>query len=381
MEHGPPRRRRARPVADAPVDALLTRAEELAKGWLLALLEQVPLDGAASILAADMSRDGPRVCAAVVRAIADDIDLRRLQPGGALEPLAARAGQIAGAADPAAAGRAVDALHAVIWSALRAELPATDAEQIAQIAERLTLVTDQVRLAVLSGFGAGGARDGAAERIAGARRTDPEPRPDLRVTRTESHATAPGGPAVHPEPASAGSGADLAEPASAGSGADLLWVEAVEEEIDAARRGGAPLSLVLAELEDRERVSLAEAPGQATATFSRFAQALRSAVRRQDLLACETDSRAWIIARETGRPGARALAERLALAVEREPPWRGAPMRLVAGVAVLGEDGDDAGALAEAAEEAKFAAAARGVPVVNGEGAGHGSGGEPPIAG
>ena len=38
MLSGPPRRRRARPVADAPVDVLLPRAEDLAKGWLLALL-------------------------------------------------------------------------------------------------------------------------------------------------------------------------------------------------------------------------------------------------------------------------------------------------------------------------------------------------------
>ena len=64
----PPRRRRARPVADAPIDSLLPRSEDLAKGWLLALLEQAPLDEAPGILAAELTRDGPRLCEAALRA-------------------------------------------------------------------------------------------------------------------------------------------------------------------------------------------------------------------------------------------------------------------------------------------------------------------------
>jgi hypothetical protein len=92
MSPGPPRRRRARPVADAPVDALLARSEDLAKGWLLALLEQAPLDSLPAILASELARVGPRLCDALVRALAVDDDLRRLEAGGALAPLAARTG-------------------------------------------------------------------------------------------------------------------------------------------------------------------------------------------------------------------------------------------------------------------------------------------------
>ena len=54
------------------------------------MLEQAPLEDAPAILAADLARDGPRICEAVVRALADDDDLRRLEPGGALEPLVSR---------------------------------------------------------------------------------------------------------------------------------------------------------------------------------------------------------------------------------------------------------------------------------------------------
>src|ERR1700744_4684321 len=145
----PPRRRRARPVADAPIDALLPRSKDLAKGWLLALLEQAPLDDAPAILATDLTRDGPRVCDAVLRAIADDADLRRLEPGGVLTPLVARVGELAGAAAPAAASRAVDALVGVIWSAVRDGLRGADAARGAELTERLTLSGELVRSAVL----------------------------------------------------------------------------------------------------------------------------------------------------------------------------------------------------------------------------------------
>ena len=145
----PPRRRRARPVADAPIDALLPRSEDLAKGWLLALLEQAPLDDAPAILSTDLTRDGPRVCDAVLRAIANDTDLRRLEPGGALTPLAARVGELAGAASPAAVSRAVDALVGVIWAAVRDELRGADADLVAELTERLALIGELVRSAAL----------------------------------------------------------------------------------------------------------------------------------------------------------------------------------------------------------------------------------------
>src|SRR5581483_2480452 len=177
MEHGPPRRRRARPVADAPIDALLVGVEDLAKGWLLALLEQAPLEQAPGILAVDLTRDGPRICEAVVRALADDSDLRRLEPGGALEPLASRVAAIAGASDPEASVRAVDALQAVIWSALRAELRWPDADQVSDLTERLSLVCERVRAAALrqSPRAESAAREPSAER---------QPAQPLRVTRS-----------------------------------------------------------------------------------------------------------------------------------------------------------------------------------------------------
>jgi GGDEF domain-containing protein len=325
MQPEPPRRRRARPVADAPVDALLARAEDLAKGWMVALLEQAPLEDAPSILAADLVRDGPRLCEAVVRALSDEEDLRRLDPGGPLEMLASQTGELAGAGGPAGVARAVDALHDVIWAAVRQETPYADSDQVSELSERLALVTSIVRSAAL---GRAAEPRGNPHEVPVA----PPPRPPPMPVR-------PAMPRDH----------------------DALWIGALGDEIERAQRAGAPLALLLVELDDAERVIAVEREHEATATFGRFAAAVRSVVRRQDILASETGARAWIIARDTGRAGAQALASRIALAVGETPAWRGAPLTVSAGVAVLGEDGWDSSGLIEAAEEAALAAAASGI--------------------
>ncbi len=151
------------------------------------------------------------------------------------------------------------------------------------------------------------------------------------------------------------------EPAGQGG---ALWLGALENEITRAEGTGAPLSLLLAELDETERVLSVEPAAEATATFGRFAQAVRSVVRRQDILACESESRAWIIARDTGRAAAQALGSRVTRAVRDAEAWRGAPMTVSVGLAVFGEDGDDAERLIEVAEEAALEASASGIGII-----------------
>ncbi len=156
MSPGTPRPRRPRPVADAPVDALLADgARDLARGWLLALLEDRALEAAARVPAADLARDAPMLIAAVVRALASDADLARLGPGGDLRPLAGRAGALAGAAGPVAAAAAIDDLRAVVWAAALACLPRPSPEQIGDLADRIAHIAGTVRAAALASAGAG----------------------------------------------------------------------------------------------------------------------------------------------------------------------------------------------------------------------------------
>jgi GGDEF domain-containing protein len=343
-----PRRRRARPVADAPIDTLLGRSEDLAKGWVLALVESAPLHDAPRILTDALTRDGPRVCDAALRALADESDLRRLAPGGALRPLVARVGEMTGATGPGAAVRAVDALHDVMWSALRSELGGLpDPGLVSDLAERLSLVCAAVRDAVLEGTGGG-------ERELSAVPPSDRPAPDPPYVSDPSP-TSPASPDPRwdPPPASLG-GRAAATP---------LWMGALEDEVRHSGAGAAPLSLLLAELEDAERVAASASPERAGAAFGDFVAALRRVLRRQDILVCETDARAWVIARETSRAGAHSLGVRIAEAVGESSSLGGAPLVASIGVAVLGEDGASSGELIEAAEEARFAASARGVEV------------------
>jgi GGDEF domain-containing protein len=366
----PPRRRRARPVADAPIDALIPRSEDLAKGWLLALLEQAPLDDAPAILATDLTRDGPRVCDAVLRAIADDTDLRRLEPGGVLTPLVARAGELAGATAPAAVSRAVDALVGVIWAGVRDELRGADADLVAELTERLALIGELVRSAALEQAPPAAVLPAPSiappPPVATIRpSTPPPPPPAAPPPAAPPPAAPPPPPAASAPPPAAAPPTQRAWPGISDpptlDPSRSLWVGALEDEI--VRAAGAPLSLLLTELEDADRVSAVELRAEARATFTRFAGAVRSAVRRQDILVCESDARAWIIARDTARGGAYALGERIAAAVRASEPWQGAPLVASVGVAVFGEDGRTSSELIEAAEEARFAAAAGGVEV------------------
>jgi GGDEF domain-containing protein len=396
MERGVPRRRRPRPVASEGIEALSLRGEELAKGWLLALVEDAPLESTAAILAGDVARDGPRICESVVRAIYDEADLRRIEAGAVLEPLVSRVGELAGVRTAESAAHAVDALRSVIWSALRTELAHTDPDVLADAAERLSLVAELVRAAVLrrrEETVAGDERGGAHR----AHRAHVAP---LRVAQTDVPAASrevppPAGPHERRgergvTPGHEGTGATARAHAAEHGGfenggatghgpardiGDALWIGALRDEIVRAARARVPLSLLLVELEEAERLLAAEPPASASATFGRFAQAVRTALRHRDVLACETESRAWIIARDTGRAGAQALGSRIATAVPTEESWRGAPLTVSVGLAVLGEDGHNAASLIDAAEQMRFAAEASGIGILTEPGDG---GSEPP---
>src|SRR3954471_15227517 len=81
----------------------LADGEAVAKAWLLELVAAAPLAGAAALPVADLARRGPELCAALLRAVGSQPELDRLAPGGDRSALAASAGELAGARDPATA--------------------------------------------------------------------------------------------------------------------------------------------------------------------------------------------------------------------------------------------------------------------------------------
>ena len=228
MQAGPPRRRPARAVADAPINPLLARLDELTKGWLLALLERASLDDAPGILAADLPRDGPRVCEAVVRALANDADLRRIEPHGQLELLVARTGELAGATTPEASIGAVDTLEAVIWSAIRTELRDDDPDLLAEISERLSRIIGLVRSAVLRGAPSGATSGAPASPPGTHLRPLPNPQQPPKAPDPIAPSASRPEPPQPPEP----------EDPETLAGDDQVWIGVLDRELTRAQRSG-----------------------------------------------------------------------------------------------------------------------------------------------
>jgi len=295
-----------RPVADVP-PAALADGEAVAKAWLLELLAARPLADAAELPVADLAARGPGLCAAVLRAVGSRAGLDGLAPGGDAAALAAAAGDLAGARDPAAAVAAVAALRRAVWAALAAPAGGggtgpPDAGAAVALAERVAHVADVVAAAVLA-----------------------RPVAD-----------------------------DLAA-------AEEPWRAAVERRLDAHRRDGATFALLVVEAADAER--LLAAGGADAEALDALEPAVRGAVRPGDAVVRERAGRVWVVAPGADGDTARALAEAIAAAASQAAATHGAPLAVAAGVAACPADGIEAGDLGTRADERLFAAQAAGVPV------------------
>lgn len=141
---------RARPVADAPVAALLERGEELARRWAIALIVERPLAEMPEVPLEDLAREAPGVCAQIVRAYDSEAELERI---AASESSRGRAGAAPtvrlGAHDARATVEHIEALRGVIWEATLAELDEPPARQVAELSDRLAFVCATLLAAAL----------------------------------------------------------------------------------------------------------------------------------------------------------------------------------------------------------------------------------------
>src|SRR5271165_5059569 len=69
---------RARPVAEAPVGALLARADELARCWVAALVLARPLARIEDLHLQTLADEAPALCAQLIRALESDAELERI---------------------------------------------------------------------------------------------------------------------------------------------------------------------------------------------------------------------------------------------------------------------------------------------------------------
>lgn len=304
----PPLSARPRPLADAPVDALLARAPDLARDWLLATLADAPVDLLSTLPAADFARRAPELCGALCRALGSDTELARLGVAGDLRALAAEVLPLAGARDAAAGVAAAERLRRVVLRGALEELRGAETELVLGLSDRLAYACSLV-----AGVGPEGAPPAP---LAVAPEQDEAPTDPLRVLDA--------------------------------------WLAD-------RTRAGRPLALLLAELDDRGRLDLIEGSAAPGGGLSRqLLDAARTVLRDADAALPGEEGRVWLIADGVTRAGAEAIARRLEGAVRALGTWRGAPLTAAVGVALHPADGDDAAALAATAEEGVFAAAAAG---------------------
>jgi GGDEF domain-containing protein len=328
------------PVADVPPAAIVDGVAP-AKGWLLALIAARELQDAAAVPTAELARDAPKLCAAILRAVGSDAELE-------LPPLAARAGAMAGAGSPASAVAAVGLLRGALWEALRATMPPLDAATTSALAERLAWVCDLVAAATVSAP-RGGEGERAALRVRDVRDGS------RRGTEGGGSEAAVAAERVAHDPTAAAEGG-ARDVAAAALAAD--WRAAAARLL----ADGRPFALLALEIDDAARL-LAADPESGAAALGRAQDAVRHELRPGDVFGREGDGRMWVVAAELGSSGGRALAERLADAVAAAGAVRGAPLAISIGIAAAPADGTDADALAARADEALFAARASGVPV------------------
>jgi len=132
---------RPRPLADASVERLEGRADELARRWAIALVGARPLAEMTAVPLEEIARVGPALCSALVCALGSEAALDALAPSG--DPRTPSAADelraLAARWDAAGTVESVEALRQVVWATAAGELGEAEASSrvAAELSDRL----------------------------------------------------------------------------------------------------------------------------------------------------------------------------------------------------------------------------------------------------
>lgn len=402
-------------MLDPALDSAITRAEELAKRWTIALIGARPLDALASVPLEELAREAPSLCAQALRAVQSDVELERLTGRGATtgreDSAAARSlAAVAGAHDGAAAVEAVEALRGVLWETLLDELSAPSTRQLADISDRLAYVCacalaatiaaaltpapDASDAADASSVSTSVARDASATHAVGAAQSplpaavivdehagvqlaparhgvsapSPAPASAIRMPAArDPHArerplswdeSPPVAPASRVSPAVPAPSEEIEIRDERGEEGPAAWIGSIGRQVTRFEEDGHPFAVLLVELLDLDRIRALEASAELVRLAGQVQEVLAAELRPlgSGSLTRESTGRYWLLAPETDRLGAGRLADRLATAVAASLSYRGGPLEVVIGVAVGPDDGLPAPALAAHADVDLYAA-------------------------
>jgi hypothetical protein len=360
---------RARPVAGLPVEAVLERAEELARHWIVALLRARPLEAIGELPLAALAAQAPALCAQTVRAVQSEAELSRLTGaagGDAREglALAQRIAALAGARDAGATVQAVEALRGVLWEALLAELSDATAREVGDLGDRLAYVCAATLAVAVSATGA----DTTGRPVSVDDAAPAPPRAgagagDRGAARAPRHQAVivdelalPDVEEQRPAAASSwGRAGEIEIRDVRGTEGPAAWITSIGSQLERFEHDRLPFAVLLVEVAEIERLSAGGHPESHADAIADVEQALASVHGARGSLTRERPGRYWLVAAGTDRGGARQHAERLARAVAACARDRQGQLEVAIGTAVCPDDGHEAAVLAALADVGLYA--------------------------
>jgi diguanylate cyclase (GGDEF)-like protein len=306
-----------------PLARLDRSRDELAKAWLVRLIERASLEEISELPTDRLARELPELITDIVGSVAeangDPYALTDEQTERAAALAAIRGGRETSAADVA---RDIAALQAVLVRALREEL-ADQPERFADAVERLVDATAAIQAA-------------AAEELV--RR---------RSRELESQANTD---------------------ALTGLGNLRHLQKQIANMLELQKRYGHPFGLLLMDIDGLKRVNDAHGHPAGDRVLMQVAMALRRSIRSVDVAARLGGDEFCVLAPEQEAEAATTLAQRLATAVEEEVAGPDEPqVGLSIGVVSCPGHGEDAETLIDAADRAMYRAKAAGESVALGD--------------
>jgi diguanylate cyclase (GGDEF)-like protein len=308
-----------------PLARLERSRDELAKAWLVRLIERASLDEIRDLPTDRIAHDLPELISDIVRACADTngapFELSDEQSERASALAALRAGREASAV--AELTRDVSALQSVLLRALRDEYGNSDPDRFAEIAERLAEATGAVQAAAVE-----------------------------ELVRSRSR--------------------ELESQANTDALTGLFNLRYFQRELshllDVRKRYEQPFALLLLDIDGLKRINDAHGHQAGDRVLMQVAMALRRSVRNVDTTARLGGDEFAVLAPLQDSKGGVVLGERLAAAARDEviPPDE-PPITISIGVVSSPEHGEGPEGLIEIADRAMYRAKAAGESVAVGD--------------
>jgi two-component system cell cycle response regulator len=307
-----------------PLARLDRSREELAKAWLVRLIERSSLEEIRDLPTERIARELPELISDLLGAVAnedgDTYELSGEQQQRAAALAALRAGRDSSAADLA---RDLAALQGVLVKALRDELVASDPDRFADSVERLADAIGAVQAAAVE-----------------------------ELVRSRSR--------------------ELESQANTDPLTGLYNLRYLQRELahllDLHKRYGHPFATLLMDVDGLKRINDAHGHQAGDRVLMQLAMALRRSIRNVDTPARLGGDEFCVLAPEQDIKGAQILADRLAAAVREEVVTPDdPPMGISIGVVACPDHGEDAETLIDLADRAMYRAKAAGDEVALGE--------------